>query len=836
MPRTYFELQPIQSVSLVQWLIGLVLLSAVAVQLPAADKPTNLYGRRIALEANASKHAHDTAEALRKWLDKVTGKAFNITERSAGPGIFLVTENSSLLPQADLNPLRKTTSPEAFLISGDATRLWIVGKTDLGLDRGVHWYLDQLGCRWLLPSERWTIVPKRPDITLKIHSLQSPAFDLRNFAGTGYFGRPVIDPKQRMAAAWELYQRQNLLGGDIRLGGHVGEAFALKHKAEWLKHPEYLAETNGQRQVWTPNAIVKLCASNPGLQTLWVRNRVDDLRAQLKVNPRVRSVSVEPSDGGGHCECAACRKLGSVSDRVFTLANLAALEVQREFPGKFVNLYAYNEHAAPPNIAIEPNVIVSIVPYGFQRTGMAPEEFILAWEKKCGTLAMYDYWNIPDWSRNLPDMAPQSVVDKIRFWNKHHVKYFLAESTYCGGSMGLNWYLGTRLLWNPKQDEAAIIDDYFQQAFGPAQAPIRDMYGRWGADFILSDHELGLSFRDLRRAMALTNDAAIVARLVDLGRYVHVMGLWYEYLSAARQSPERIARGKAYVHALWRNYESNMLQVFRLAQLIDRDERPALNEINPDNPMWKDIPQFTDAEVLKQIDAGIARYQPLDFRPARFSSALVPLKEPTAPLSETVVESGLFGYSAGFVLVPPDNVTQVRIAIRVNAVSGPSKQDRVRVTDPAGTIVFDMKIDNTSKWRTLEIPTVKRGTYRVSVTDQKNSFYLRVPTNLPFVCTDAFTCADLSPRTYFYVPKGLSAIAVHSPGVIPLKIFKPDGTPVQVERNNQGKNVFLIDVGAGGDGQIWSFSQFKAWQPIRLLNCPNYFAFSPTGMMVPRDR
>ena len=33
-------------------------------------------------------------------------------------------------------------------------------------------------------------------------------------------------------------------------------------------------------------------------------------------------VSMECSDGRGHCECAECQKLGGVSDRVFGLAIL----------------------------------------------------------------------------------------------------------------------------------------------------------------------------------------------------------------------------------------------------------------------------------------------------------------------------------------------------------------------------------------------------------------------------------------------------------------------------------------------------------------------------------
>ena len=664
------------AISRVGCLLLIIVVVAATLANVAVAENAGLYGQHIVLRKDASKAAVRTADDLRKWLGRITGQLFDVSDQQQPTGIFLVTDSSPLLPQTNLGDLRAATSPEAFLIYGDASQLWIVGKSDLAVDRGVYWYLDKLGCRWLLPSQRWTIIPKRTDISLAINTLQSPAFDLRDFAGTGHFGRPAIDPQQRMAAAWEEYQRQNLLGGSLRLGGHAGEAFALKYQNVWREHPEYLAENNSRRQTWTPTAIVKLCSSNPGLQALWVQDRADYLRTHLERDPAVRTVSVEPSDGGGHCECAECRKLGSVSDQVFTLANLVAREVQRQLPGKFVNLYAYNEHAAPPAIDVEPNVIVSIVPYGFQRTGMTPEEFILAWERKCTTLAMY---------------------------------------------------------------------------------------------------------------------------------------------------------------------ESNMLQVFRLAQLIGRDERPALDDINPDNPMWKDIQQLSDAEILRLVDAGIEKYQPLDIQLRSYSATLIPLSDPPAPPDTSVqteqkeVTTGQFGYSAEFKFAPPAAATRVRIQLRVGSVSGPGKYDRVRVTDPQGSVVFDARIDNTGEWRDLDIPTGARGTYTLSVGDQKNTFWLRVSAHVPFVCSSAYTCTDLSPRSYFFVPRGLTKIAMHSPGVIPIKLFDPDGKPVTVDRNEHGKNVFLIDVAPGQDGRIWSFSRFKSWQPFRLLNCPNLFAFSPTGLLVPQE-
>ena len=53
-------------------------------------------------------------------------------------------------------------------------------------------------------------------------------------------------------------------------------------------------------------------------------------------------VSFETSDEGRHCECEQCAKLGSVSDRVFGLANEVAKAVDKAYPGKMIGLLAYS--------------------------------------------------------------------------------------------------------------------------------------------------------------------------------------------------------------------------------------------------------------------------------------------------------------------------------------------------------------------------------------------------------------------------------------------------------------------------------------------------------------
>ena len=625
-----------------------------------AQATGKLYGKQIYLAADASPAAQDSAKALAQWLGKMTGSEFPIINKAGKQGIFLVLDSSPELPPVDPKALKAQVCSEAFLIySNDADRLWIVGKSDLALDRGVFWYLDKLGCRWLHANERWTVIPSRADITLKLNSLQAPAFIARDFFGTGGFGRPTIDPKQHILDSWIAYKRQNLLGGTFRLGGHTGEAFNVAHKQELLAHPEYIAEIDGKRQEW--GLTNKFCISNPAVQELYIKDRLASLKAQLQRDPSTMSVSVEPADGGGHCQCAECKKLGTISDATFCLANLVAKAVAKEFPGKYVNLYAYNEHAAVPSIPLEPNVVVSLAPYAFQRTGMTPEEMIKVWGAKHNFLGLYSYWDIPDWARCLPSLNYQTVTEQIRFWHAQHIKIYSAESTFCGGNMGLNWYLAARLCWDPSQNAKAIVDDYFLNAFGPARTPIRRMYDRWADGFMLTDHELGLCYHDLNEANGLTKDPAILARLADMGRYVHYLRLYYEFINTpGKGSPERAERGKALLDYMWHIYDSNMVQVFRMAQLINRDEAPALNDVGPNAAQWGNITPMTDAEVATLIADGAAKYHPLEIETKRFSDKLVPLQDMPAPAIHSAEAQHLNGLRLAALDVP-QGVTRITV-------------------------------------------------------------------------------------------------------------------------------------------------------------------------------
>jgi hypothetical protein len=105
--------------------------------------------------------------------------------------------------------------------------------------------------------------------------------------------------------------------------GHAYQKIHADLKSEFDRHPEYLALVGGKR---VKEGEVKFCISNPDLRKLVAQYAVD----QFTRNPESSSISLEPSDGLGWCECPECRAMGSVSDRVVILCNEAAAAIRAE--------------------------------------------------------------------------------------------------------------------------------------------------------------------------------------------------------------------------------------------------------------------------------------------------------------------------------------------------------------------------------------------------------------------------------------------------------------------------------------------------------------------------
>jgi hypothetical protein len=819
-----------------------------------------LYGQKIVAPRETGSRLRPALEDLKSTLLQMSGVKFEVSNEYSGPGIYLVLTDDPAAPTDAVGKL-KDKGFEPFIIrSKDDKNLWIIANAPEGLTHGIYYYLNQLGCRWLLWNDRWTVVPQRADITLKTEGLHAPAFKVRSYAGTGGFGGiaaydPKLDQYNRLAFQARVldWQRRNGFGEEYHLDGHSGEEFNAAKKEELLAHPEYLAMVDGQRVPWSVTA--KLDASNPGavkLYTDWALDKLRERRKHYPNQPYSIAVSVDPADGGGACNSGPCTKIGngSPSDQTFYLANHVARAVRAEFPDGYVNLYAYNEHAAVPSFPIEENVIVMIIPYAFNKSGLTAEQFIKAWgEAVPENMMVYDYWSITDWTQDEPTFNYlETPVNKIRYWHDSNIVGFNGESTYGAGAMGLGWYVASRLMWNPDTDVPALLDEWYTLAFGPAKAPMKKMLERWAKGFMLNSAELGLSYRDINEAYVLAkgNDA-VTARLDDYARYLGYLS-YKLILSNTKDPKEREAIMPDYVEYLFDIYDSSMVHSFRLYQFaVDYGRiKPLFDEFNNSDmnaPGWNRIHPLTHDELATRVTEGAKYFPPPSFEIKSYGSDFVsPI--PIAPW-QPVAGDDFWGTKMS---------TKGGMNVHIIAPRG-LKTLPLRVAtyyamhidiidDKDGSSVFTHDVEATKiyeKTEDVQAPLPHEGSYTIQFRPTSGGgFYFQTARGLPlsfgpFISEMGAPC----PRVYFYVPKGLKTLAMYFPQGESSggagQVRNSNDVVVPDTRTDNGKLV-TWPVAAGQDGQVWSIEGSRSADTLpRFLNAPNAFGFSPDTLLLPSD-
>lgn len=824
-----------------QALIAFVCLPLCAPVVKAADASKST-GEVVALPVQVGGELKASADDTIRTLAKMTGREFTLTTTCAGPGVWLTHSDDPTAPPDVARQLAgKGRQPFAIRWSGD--HLLIVANSDDGLCHGLYYYLDQLGARWYLPNENWTVIPHRDNIRLAIDKLVVPAFKVRGFFGTGGFGRAGInrhtDLEDKVPGQWTTWMRRNRFGGEFSLGGHAGEDFNLRNKATLLAHPEYLAEIGGNHVPFTLGA--KPDVSNPDMVKLYVDDRLNTfrrLRQKAPNSPYSFAVSVEPADGGGYCTTGPCVQIGngSASDQTFYLANETAKAVAKEFPDGHVSLLAYGEHAAVPSFALEPNMFVSVVPYGFQRTGLSPEELIEAWAEKLPELGMYDYWSIPDWAQDQPNFNfIHTAAEKIRFWHEHHVVSFTSESTFSAGAMGPGWHVSSRLLWDPSIDVNAVLKDFYANAFGPARQPMQRMLERWANGFVLTEHELGLSYADLVAARKLAvNDSAVMARLDDYAGYLHYLRLLHEFQHPASAAGREEAAGQMLEH-IWNINHTAMVHTFRLTQLMvnryfNDPELVKLYDFRDKHAEgWERIKPLTHEQLEALVADGAAKYKPLDFEARGYGGPWVPAT-PTAPPRAPDAKPFAAGFihDTAFDMLIPTGMRTLPLSI-----SG-VKPLSLKLRDNAGKLVYKVVVPagNTAP---VELPFAAPGHYNLYIQSQKSAFEMQMPDGVHWTMRNFFNSQGRAlRRLYFYVPRGLKTIAVYISYILLPIFYDGDGKPVQPSLDKV-PGIVLVDVPPGQDGRIWALGDVKAPQPLYMMNVPHAFAFSPDALLVPQD-
>lgn len=587
-----------------------VLVAGAAPSVQLARKGTGLLP--VMVGAKAGKQTRAAAEELAVRLGRISGGRLGVETGDGAKGIVVGVPGDFAKLPFEIAFKADPFGREEYVMRSGEGGLWLLGATELGAQHAVWDLLYRLGYRQFFPGPVWEVVPSSPDLAITVDVREKPDYYARriwyNWGLWGYNRVPY--------ANW--CARNRMARGFMLNSGHAYGAIMSANREAFKEHPEYRALVGGKRSGG------KFCISNPGLRKLVADYAV----AQFKKHPDLDSISMEPSDGGGHCECEACAKLGSISDRALILANEAAQAVNALGLGpKYIGMYACNQHCAPPSIRVDPHVIVSCTT-GFLTGGWTFDRVVRGWQKQGATIGVYDYFSVIVWDWNRPRAAraahPAGVASAIKQRYEMGARFYDCESGDAWGPYGLGYYVASRVMWDVDQAAHvdAIVDDFLTRAFGPAREPMKAFYDLITVDTTRrsSADLIGRMYRHLTKAReAAAGDEAVRRRIDDLILYTRYAELYDQFASATGK-----AKGQAKTAVLTYGYRIRKTMMIHAYGLWARmaTQRAALD---PKNPL-KDETPVSEQELLGFLKNGIANNQPadIDFKPVTFSQDLVP--------------------------------------------------------------------------------------------------------------------------------------------------------------------------------------------------------------------
>jgi hypothetical protein len=206
--------------------------------------------------------------------------------------------------------------------------------------------------------------------------------------------------------------------------------------------------------------------------------------------------------------------------------NYVAEKIEPEFPNVAVDTFAYQYTRKPPKmLKPRPNVIVRLCsiecnfrePLDHESNAKFLAD-IEGWSKICNRLYIWDYTT--DFKHFLGPHPNWFVLGpNVRLFQKYGVKGVFEQGAYQshGGEMGeLRAWVLAQLLWNPQQDDRALINEFLDGYYGkPAAKFIRDYFellhkeseGFYLACFLRKDPPPHLSAKNLSAAERLWQQA-----------------------------------------------------------------------------------------------------------------------------------------------------------------------------------------------------------------------------------------------------------------------------------------------------------------------------------------
>ncbi len=390
-------------------------------------------------------------------------------------------------------------------------------------------------------------------------------------------------------------------------------------------HPEYYPLINGVRRVPGPDSRDKSwqpCVAHPEVARIMGGAVVEYLRQ----HPDEPGINFAINDGGGDCMCEGCRALDApptaafpqprLGDRYVKLTNRVAEQLAAAgLSNRWLVYLAYaSARPAPRTVRPHPQVLPVLTSPG--NTFRMVDEWLETGVRHLGLYVHHNdsFFVLPKWDLRQMERRLRYALgtDRLRvFYMEQHAQWPFGD---------LVPYLTAALLWDPRQDVEALLDEYYQGFYGPAAAAMRAFhaaleagYERWlaqrgaphpfGRDVssirdhgsldqfrVLAPEEAAQARRALEAAVAATPPGSRERQRVELIRsQFHLQDLAVQWAwtvfrlleEPARTSEEarRVVEDVRRVHALgraMRDYITQTLEQPPLAahRLFRRSGRP----------------------------------------------------------------------------------------------------------------------------------------------------------------------------------------------------------------------------------------------------------------------
>lgn len=515
------------------WLLGAGLICSVAnaALMLARDGKA---GAIITVDSASPEPEKRAAQELSRVLGEITGAVFSVQEgagTSAIRGPVMIVGSGRMarefFPEIHLDQL----GADEVILKRNGDKLLLAGGPPRGTLYAVSRFLELQGVRWWTPWAR--DIPRKKTLAVgKLDAREKPAFEYRE---------PYWFPA--FNGEWSWHNRMNgqasnvpaELGGSIHYKGFVHTFYPLvppdRHFAD---HPEWFSLVKGQRT----SRRAQLCLTNPHLRQFMVQR----VKEWLRESPEAGIVSVSQNDWYGACECAQCQEMddaeGSHAGTMLDFVNFIAENIEKDFPGVAVDTLAYQYTRKPPK-SIKPraNVIVRLcsIECNFREplehaSNAAFADDIRGWSKICQRLYIWDYTT--DFAHYIQPHPNWFVLgDNLRFFQSHGVRGVFEQGAYQshGSEMAeMRAWVLAQLLWNPRQNDRELIDEFLNGYFGRAAAkPIRRYLERM--------HQASQGFK-------LTCFSKTEVPFLTFPHLAEAERLWQSAEKAAARNPEFLRR------------------------------------------------------------------------------------------------------------------------------------------------------------------------------------------------------------------------------------------------------------------------------------------------------